>query len=231
MHTCTYAHTFEGSKGRVSLCWKESESESCSIVSYSLRAHGLYPWNSPGQSTEVGSLSLLQGIFPTQGMNSGLPHCRWILYQLSHKGSPKTTGVGSLSLLQGIFPTQGSKPGLPHCSGFFTSWATREAPRILKWVAYSFSSRFSQPRNWMGVFCIAGGFFTNWAIRKAQKLEKARKLILSLVLQMTNWMKYEVKRSQVTCLVFGDVNVNREMGFQSSYCQLQCYAGFFFSLT
>ena len=36
----------------------------------------------------MGSLSLLQGIFPTQGLNPGLPHCRRILYQLSHKGSP-----------------------------------------------------------------------------------------------------------------------------------------------
>ena len=45
--------------------------------------------NSPGQNTGVGSLSLLQGIFPTQGSNPGLPHCRWILYQLSHKGSPR----------------------------------------------------------------------------------------------------------------------------------------------
>ena len=43
-------------------------------------------WNSPGQNTGVGSLSLLQGIFPTQGSNPGLPHCRQILYQLSHKG-------------------------------------------------------------------------------------------------------------------------------------------------
>ena len=51
--------------------------------------HGLYsPWNSPGQNTGAGSLSLLQGIFPTQGLNSGLLHCRWILYQLSHEGSP-----------------------------------------------------------------------------------------------------------------------------------------------
>ena len=40
------------------------------------------PW------TGVGSLSLLQGIFLTQGSNPGLPHCRWILYQLSHRGSP-----------------------------------------------------------------------------------------------------------------------------------------------
>ena len=48
-----------------------------------------YPWNSLGQNTGVGSLSLLQGIFPTQGTNPGLPHCRWILYQLSYQGSPK----------------------------------------------------------------------------------------------------------------------------------------------
>ena len=46
------------------------------------------PWNSPGQNSGVGSLSLLQGIFPPQGSNLDLPHCRWILYQLSHKGSP-----------------------------------------------------------------------------------------------------------------------------------------------
>ena len=46
------------------------------------------PWNSPGQNTGVGSLSLSQGIFPTQGSNPGLLHCRQILYQLSHKGCP-----------------------------------------------------------------------------------------------------------------------------------------------
>ena len=63
--------------------------ESHSVVSVSLRPHGLYsPRNSPGQNTGVGSLSLLQGIFPTQGSSPGLPHCRWILYQLSHKESP-----------------------------------------------------------------------------------------------------------------------------------------------
>ena len=64
------------------------ESESCSVMTNSLRPHGLYsPWNSPGQNTGVGSLSLLQRIFPTQGSNPGLLHCRWILYQLSHQGS------------------------------------------------------------------------------------------------------------------------------------------------
>ena len=90
--------------------------------------HGLYsPWNSPGQNTGVGSLSLLQGIFPTQESNSGLPYCRQILYQLSHKGNP----------------------------------------RILEWIAYSFSSGSSWPRNRAGVSCIAGRFFTSWAMREA----------------------------------------------------------------
>ena len=52
------------------------EGESHSVVSNSV-AHGPHsPWNSPGQNTGVGSLSLLQGIFPTQGSNPGLPHCR-----------------------------------------------------------------------------------------------------------------------------------------------------------
>ena len=56
-------------------------------MSDSLRLRGLYsPWDTLGQNTGVGSLSLLQGIFPTLGSNWGLPHCRQILYQLSHKG-------------------------------------------------------------------------------------------------------------------------------------------------
>ena len=66
------------------------KSESYSVMSNSLRPHGLYsPWNSPGQNTGVGSLSLLQEIFPTQESNPGLSHCRRILYQLSYKGSPR----------------------------------------------------------------------------------------------------------------------------------------------
>ena len=66
-------------------------SESSSVVSGSLWPQGLYsPWNSPGQNTGVGSLSLLQGMVSTQGSNPGLPLCRQILYQLSHEGSPYT---------------------------------------------------------------------------------------------------------------------------------------------
>ena len=47
------------------------------------------PWNSPGKNTGVDSHSLHEGIFPTQGSNPGLPHCRWILYRLSHQGSSR----------------------------------------------------------------------------------------------------------------------------------------------
>ena len=66
--------------------------EKHSVVSDSLRPHGLNsPWNSLGQNTGVGSPSLLQGIFPTQGSNPGLPHSRRILYELSHKGTTTCT--------------------------------------------------------------------------------------------------------------------------------------------
>ena len=47
----------------------------------------LHPWDFPGTSTGVGCHCLLQEIFPTQGSNPGLPHCRQMLYRLSHQGS------------------------------------------------------------------------------------------------------------------------------------------------
>ena len=49
------------------------------------------PWNSLGKNTGVGCHSLLQGIFPTQGSNLGLLHCRWILYCLNHQETPITS--------------------------------------------------------------------------------------------------------------------------------------------
>jgi len=64
-------------------------------VSDSLQPHGpqltrlLCPLgDSPGKNTGVGCHALLQGIFPTQGSNPALPHCRQILHHLSHQGSP-----------------------------------------------------------------------------------------------------------------------------------------------
>ena len=79
-----------GSDGEESCLQCRSESESCSVVSNSLWPHELYcPWNSPCQNSGVGSCSLLQEIFPTQGSNPGLPHCRQILCQLSYQRSPR----------------------------------------------------------------------------------------------------------------------------------------------
>ena len=70
---------------------QRSESESHSVVSNSLRPHGLNsPWHSPGQNIRMGSCFLLQGIFLTQESNQGLLHYRQILYQLSYQGSPIT---------------------------------------------------------------------------------------------------------------------------------------------
>ena len=71
------------------ICLHPVKSEKSESESRSLQLHGLHsPWNSPSQNTRVGSLSLLQWIFQTKGSNPGLLHCRWFLYQLSHKRSP-----------------------------------------------------------------------------------------------------------------------------------------------
>ena len=88
------------------------------------------PWNSSGQNTGMGILSLLQGIFPTQGLNPGLPHCRWILYQLSHKASPRI-----LERVDYPFSSGSSQPrnriGVSCITGgLFTNWAIREAPLL-----------------------------------------------------------------------------------------------------
>ena len=83
-----YFEKIERIKYLIVLClfkWCESHS----VMSNSLGPHGLYsPWNSPGQYTGVGSLSLLQRIFATQGSSSDLLHCRQFLYQLNCEGSP-----------------------------------------------------------------------------------------------------------------------------------------------
>ena len=76
--------------GRIFTTWRWQVKVNADQLSLTLRPHGLYSqWDSPGQNTGVGSLSLLQWTFPTQGSNPGLLHCRQILYQLSHRGSPE----------------------------------------------------------------------------------------------------------------------------------------------
>ena len=113
------------------------------VRSDSLLSPGPYSsWNSPGQNTGVGSLSLLQGIFPTQGSNPGLPHGRWILYQLSHQGSPRRRKVKGKSHLTRCHPTDCSLPGFS-VRGIFQA-------RVPEWVAISFSTISSRPKDRRG---------------------------------------------------------------------------------
>ena len=96
-------------------------------MSDSCDPHGLYsPWNSTGQNTAVGSLSLLQRIFPIQGSNPGLPHGRQVLYQLSHKGSPRIQEWVAYPF-SGRSSQSGNRTGISCIAGgFFTNWAMRE---------------------------------------------------------------------------------------------------------
>ena len=90
--------------------WKMKVTQLCPTL---CDPHGLYsPWNSPGQNTGVGSPSLLQEIFPTQESNLGLPHCRQIHYQLSHKVSPSILAWIAIPS-PGDLPDPGFEPGSP----------------------------------------------------------------------------------------------------------------------
>ena len=88
---------------------------------------------SSGQNTGVGSLSLLQGLFPTQGSNPGLPHCTRVLYQLSHKGSPRIPeGIPS----PGDLPDPRIEPGSPALQAdshrlSYEGSPLREAPSLI----------------------------------------------------------------------------------------------------
>ena len=134
-------------------------SESRSVLSNSLWPHRLYnPWNSPGLNTGVGSRSFLQGIFPTRGSDPGLPHCRWILYQLSHQGSP--------GILEWV--------AYPFFSG--SSWSRNLLH--CRWILYQGSSRktvWSCPRGYpqhsliasmeMEILQFRGGWVEGWRMQ------------------------------------------------------------------
>ena len=111
-----------------------NECENLSVGSCSLQPCGLCsPWNSPGQNTGVSSLSLLQGIFPTQGSKPDLLHCRWILYQLSYHGShPKRCSCESAALNMPVnLENSAVATGLEKVS-FHSSPKERQCKRMLK---------------------------------------------------------------------------------------------------
>ena len=102
----------------------ENECESHSVLCDSLQSHGLYSqWNSPGQNTRVRNRFLLQGIFSTQGSDPGLLHCRQILYQLNHKGSPRILECVAYPFSRGsTWPRKRTRVSCT-AGGFFTIWA------------------------------------------------------------------------------------------------------------
>ena len=145
-------------------------------MSNSLRPHRLYrSWNFLGQNTEMGSLSLLQKIFPTQVSNSGLRHWRRILYQLSHKGSPRT-----LEWVAHPFASRSSRPrnwtGVSCIAGgFFANWATREA--------------FKGSWN-CGILC------SQWDLL-------ANIFILNIISESSAWFPFAIKTEKGVHLIFG----------------------------
>ena len=106
-HTHTHTHTHAMLGLVAQLCPNLCDPMNCSPPGSSV--HG----DSPGKNTGAGCHALLQGIFPTQGSNLGLLHCRQIFLPSESPGKPMNTG--SLSFLQEIFPTQDSNQGFLHC--------------------------------------------------------------------------------------------------------------------
>ena len=119
------------------------------------------PWNSPGRNIGVGRFSLLQGTFPTQGSNPGLQHCRWNLYQLSHRGSPRIVEWVAYPFSRGSSWLR-NQTGVSCFAGrFFTKWAIKEAlvwrystpfrlDIIMLFISFLFFP-FSKLRYWCGL--------------------------------------------------------------------------------
>ena len=98
----------------------------CDPMGYSLPGSSVHRY-SPGKNIGVGSHSLLQGISPTQGLNPGLLHCWWILYRLSHQGSPRILEWLAYPFSRGSSQPRSGTRVTCIASGFFTSWTTRKA--------------------------------------------------------------------------------------------------------
>ena len=109
--------------GTVKVKWKSFSRVQLSVIPWTIQS---IEFSRPGENG-VSSLSLLQGIFPTQGLNPGVLNCRWILYQLSHKGSPRI-------LEWVVYPFSSGSPWPRNrtrvsciAARFFTNWALKEA--------------------------------------------------------------------------------------------------------
>ena len=108
--------------------------------------------DSSGKNTRMGCHALLQGIFPIQGSNPGIPYCRWIIYHLSYQGSPNKHYEVEVKVTQSCSTLCDPKDYTVH--GILQA-------RILEWIAFTFSRASSQPRNRTQVSRMAGRFFTS----------------------------------------------------------------------
>ena len=135
----------------------------------------------PGQNTVVGSLPLPQGIFPTRGSNSGLPHCGFFTRWATREAQEYWSGLPIPS--PGDLPnpeieprspalTQRLNPGLRHC-GWVYQLSYTGSPRILEWVAYPFSSgsKWLLRMNYL--------FFMNTGVRKCGTFRHTRIFVTS----------------------------------------------------
>ena len=159
---CTIALISHASKS-------ENKNEICSVVSDSLQPHGLYsPWTSPGHSTGMCNHYLLQGIFPTQGSNPGLPHCRQNLYQLNQQGSSNASKV-TFKIVQAMFQqyVNWTLPDVP--TGFRKGRGTRDQIPNIRWIIEessrktSISALLTMPKPltvWITINC--GKFWKRW---------------------------------------------------------------------
>ena len=133
MYTCVcifYTHTHTHTLTYESFCctpWanKVKVAQSCPTLRDPMDfiVHGILQ----ARNTGLGSLSLLQGIFPSQRLNPGLLHCRQILYQLSHKGSPRIPEWVAYPFSSGSSQPRNRTRVLCIAGGFFTNWVIREA--------------------------------------------------------------------------------------------------------
>ena len=140
-----------------------SQNVSCSVVSNSLRTHGLKPImllcprDFPGKDTGVGCLFLLQGIFLTQGSNPGLLYCRQILYHLNHQGSYLSSAQFSRSVMSNSLLPHELQRARPPCPSATPGVHPNSCP-LSRWCHLTISSSVVPFSSCLQSFPTSGSF-------------------------------------------------------------------------
>ena len=151
-------------------------SESRSVTSNSLWSHGLYsPWILQARILAWIAVPYSRGIFPTQGSNPGIPHCGWVLYQLSHKGSAKILEWVAYPFSNGSSQPRNQTRVSCIAGGFFTNWATREALVV---VDYSQNTSWNESTI---TFLVLFRFYGRYETFKCWTYTGIKDIVLSLL--------------------------------------------------